>query len=321
MRRAVRLVAGALSLAAAGWLLVVVLPRTAGVGWDDTADRVAGLQAWQIISLIAVWAAGLWMHTYVLRSALPGLSRRRAFALNLGGSSVSNVLPFGGAAGIGLNYAMLRSWGYSRVQITAFTTISNLVVVLVKVAIAALGIFALVSMPPLAINLAHPGKKTALAMGVAVGIIVVATVVVVRWWRGSLRAQLVAALKLVREQCAQVLRQGWAAFLIGGIGYPVLQMALLWFCLAALGVEVSPTAVLAVFAVERLLTLVPFTPGGVGLVETAATAVLAGFGADPAAAASGVILFRVFSYLIEIPLGAIVAVAWFARGRTPALAQ
>ena len=74
-------------------------------------------------------------------------------------------------------------------------------------------------------------------------------------------------------------------------------------------------AVLAAYAVERMLTLVPITPGGVGVVETAATAVLVGFGADPVGAAAGVILFRIFSYLIEIPLGAVVAATWFARSR------
>jgi uncharacterized protein (TIRG00374 family) len=78
-------------------------------------------------------------------------------------------------------------------------------------------------------------------------------------------------------------------------------------------------AVLAAYAVERMLTLVPITPGGVGVVETAATAVLVGFGADPVGAAAGVVLFRVFSYLIEIPLGAVVAAAWFARTRSARL--
>lgn len=87
----------------------------------------------------------------------------------------------------------------------------------------------------------------------------------------------------------------------------------MWSCLVAMQVHVSFGAVMAAYAVERLLTLIPITPGGVGVVETAATAVLVGFGADPVGAAAGVLLFRVFSYLIEIPLGALVTAAWFAR--------
>jgi uncharacterized protein (TIRG00374 family) len=83
-----------------------------------------------------------------------------------------------------------------------------------------------------------------------------------------------------------------------------------------LQLHVSVGAVLAAYAVERMLTLVPLTPGGVGVVETAATAVLVGFGADPVGAAAGIVLFRIFSFLVEIPLGAVVAAAWFARSRS-----
>ena len=117
------------------------------------------------------------------------------------------------------------------------------------------------------------------------------------------------------EQCSHVLRRGWRGLALGGLGYPALQVVLLWSCLVALQVDVAFGAVLAAYAVERMLTLVPITPGGVGVVETAATAVLVGFGADPVGAAAGVVLFRVFSYLIEIPLGAVVAATWFAQTR------
>jgi uncharacterized protein (TIRG00374 family) len=319
VRRAGHVVAGVLSVAAAVVLLIVVLPRTAGIGWDDTSERVAGLPPWQVLALVGVWAAGLWTHTVVLRTALPGLSRRRAFALNLGGSSVSNVLPFGGAAGIGLNYAMLRSWGYSRVQITAFATVSNLVVAIVKVAIAVAGVLALLWIPSLTFNLVRPGSATSLvALASVLAVLAVAGFAFVRWWRGSLRNQMLQAIGHVRTHCALLIRRGWAAFLFGGLGYPVLQVVLMWMCLVVFVPGIAFTAVVAAYAVERLLTLVPLTPGGVGVVETAATAVLAAFGVDPAAAASGVVLFRVFSYLIEIPLGAVVAVAWFARRRAPA---
>jgi putative heme transporter len=64
-----------------------------------------------------------------------------------------------------------------------------------------------------------------------------------------------------------------------------------------------------------LLTLVPFTPGGVGVVETGASAVLVAFGVDPAAAVAGFLLFRVFSYLIEIPVGGLITACWLVRRR------
>jgi putative heme transporter len=295
-------------------MLAFFLPHAIGVGWHDTVRKIALVPFWDVMCLVGVWAAGLSLHAIVLRRSLPGLSRRRAFALNLGGSSVSNVLPFGGAAGIGLNYAMLRSWGYDRVQITAFTTVSNLVVALVKVAVAVAGIVALSFMPDITSQLSRPTSTGAFVAYAALAALLAAGVVAyLRWARGRLRGRLGAWLAQFWEQCSHVLRRGWRGLAVGGLGYPLLQVVLMWSCLVALQVHVLFGAVLAAYAIERTVTLIPITPGGVGVVETAATAVLVGFGADPVGAAAGVLLFRVFSFLIEIPLGALVTAAWFAR--------
>jgi len=304
------------SLALAGYLLAVVLPGMLGISWHDTTAEIEGIPFWDMTCLVGLWAAGLATHTILLRRALPGLSRRRAWALNLGGSSVSNVLPFGGAAGIGLNYAMLRSWGYNRVQIGAFATVSNLVVALVKIAIALTGVVALMFMPDVASQLSRPTSPGGIAMMSVVGLLVVtAAILGARWRHGERKSRVAEGFRQLWMQCAHVLRRGWRGLAVGGIGYPLLQIALLWSCLIALQVHVSIGAVVAAYAIERLLTLVPLTPGGVGVVETSATAVLIGFGASAGDAFAGVVLFRVFSYLIEIPLGAVVAAAWFARRR------
>ena len=161
---------------------------------------------------------------------------------------------------------------------------------------------------------AQPGRAIALYVVLA-ALAAGGTFAYLRWGRGNIRGPVAAWCVQLWEQCAHVLRRGWRGLAIGGLGYPALQVLLMWSCLVALQVDVAFGAVLAAYAVERLLTLVPITPGGVGVVETAATTVLIGFGADPVGALAGVILFRVFSYLIEIPLGAVVAATWFARSR------
>src|SRR3954465_5744007 len=179
MRRGPRWVVGAVAMPAALGLLVVLLPRLTGASWDETTDRVEGVPLPQIWQLVVVWAAGLWLHTFVLRASLPGLGRRRPLALNLGGSSVSNVLPLGGAAGVGLNYAMLRSWGYSRTQISSFAALSNLIVAVVKVMIAVAGLVALAAMPSVAADVAMPHERMAatiifggiLAVGVVIAVV------------------------------------------------------------------------------------------------------------------------------------------------------
>jgi putative heme transporter len=306
----------ALALPAAVAVLAVVLPKVTGSAWDDTTDLIGGVSLRQVWALVAVWAAGLWLHTFVLRASLPGLGTRRALALNLGGSSVANVLPLGGAAGVGLNYAMLRSWGYSRTQISSFAALSNLVVAAVKTLIAIAGLVALASMPTVAVGMALRPRR--LGEIVLASIVVLATTLVLaarsRWGRRRMTA-VTTAVRQTISIGAVALRRGWRQITVGGVGYPALQALLLWLCLTSVDARVTPVAALVTYAVERLVTLVPLTPGGVGFVETAATATLVAFGADPAAAAAGVILFRVFSFLVEIPVGGVIAMVWLARRR------
>jgi uncharacterized membrane protein YbhN (UPF0104 family) len=315
-RRGPRWVIAALALPAAVVLLAFVLPKVTGAAWDDTTDQIAGVSPSQFWSLVGVWAGGLWLHTFVLRASLPGLGTRRALALNLGGSSVSNVLPLGGAAGVGLNYAMLRSWGYTRTQISSFTALSNLVVAVVKALIAIAGLVALATMPSVAAGVSLRPLRMGEIVLASIVVAVVASVLAgrSRWGRRQTNA-VMTAVRQTASMGVDALRRGWHLITVGGFGYPALQALLLWLCLTSVHADVTPVAALVTYAVERLLTLVPLTPGGVGFVETAATATLVAFGADPAAAAAGVILFRVFSFLVEIPVGGVIAMVWLARRR------
>jgi len=210
----------------------------------------------------------------------------------------------------------LRSWGYTRTQISSFTALSNLVVAVVKSLIAVAGLVALVRMPTVAAGISM--RPLRIGEVVLSGVVILAAASVLagrsRWGRRQTNAAMTALRQTVATG-ADAARRGWRLITVGGVGYPALQALLLWLCLTAVDARVTPVAALVTYAVERLITLVPLTPGGVGFVETAATATLVAFGADPAAAAAGVILFRVFSYLVEIPVGGIIAMVWLARRR------
>ena len=73
---------------------------------------------------------------------------------------------------------------------------------------------------------------------------------------------------------------------------------------------VALAVLLAAFAVERVLTLVVLTPGGAGLAETGTVGVLVAFGVDPASAVAGVLLYRLFTFALEIPVGGAAALGW-----------
>ena len=83
------------------------------------------------------------------------------------------------------------------------------------------------------------------------------------------------------------------------------------------GVDLTLPLLVAGLAADRVLTLLPITPGGVGVVEGGTALVLTRSGAAPAPVVSGVLLYRAFTYFAEIPVGGLSAMVW-TLGAPPA---
>jgi uncharacterized membrane protein YbhN (UPF0104 family) len=73
--------------------------------------------------------------------------------------------------------------------------------------------------------------------------------------------------------------------------------------------------VLVLFACERVLTAVPVTPGGSGVVEVTITALAMALGGSPAVSTAGVLLYRGFTFGLEIVVGAVWLLGWLAVRR------
>jgi uncharacterized membrane protein YbhN (UPF0104 family) len=117
------------------------------------------------------------------------------------------------------------------------------------------------------------------------------------------------------EQVATQLAGHWARFGLGAASYALSQVLLLAACLSAVGAKVPLTVVLIAYATERALTAIPITPGGSGVADTAAVATLVAYHGPAAACAAGLLAYRLFVTGLEIPLGALWALAWFVRRR------
>ena len=93
------------------------------------------------------------------------------------------------------------------------------------------------------------------------------------------------------------------AFLFGALGW-LAEVGRLYFVVQALGLPLTLPMVLFVTVANAILTLVPLTPGGVGIVETGVTGVLVLALAQPDAL-SVALLDRSISYLSVIIIGAL----------------
>jgi len=306
--------------------LVVLLPRAVGTSWAPVVVVLGRVSVPGLAALAVVWIAGLWAHSFVLAASLPGLTKRRGLTLNLTGSAVSNVLPLGGAAGTGLNFAMTRRWGFTSAAFGGFLAVSTLVNVMAKLGVVAVAL----ALTPIAHSAtALPIGRTGLLL-IPVTVVLAAVVwflassevaAVTGGWLDRLtgvfrrRSALATSLPQLRASMVRVFRGGWRPLALGMSGYVLLQLALLWLCFRLLGVSLGLPVLITGLAVERLLTLIPITPGGAGVVEVGTTAALVALGGDPAAVAAGLLLYRGFTYLLEIPVGGVTLGIWLLRDR------
>src|SRR5207244_1504671 len=123
------------SFAVVGLLFAYVLPRVTGADGHEIIRHLSNLSGTQLALLVVVWLAGLWAYTFVLCGSLPGLTHMQALTLNLSGSAVSNLVPFGGAVGIGVTFAMTASWGFRPSRVALSTIVTGLWNVMAKLAL------------------------------------------------------------------------------------------------------------------------------------------------------------------------------------------
>ncbi len=314
------------AVVAGGAVVARLFPSFMGTGWHAIGSALAAVPAVYLIGLVLLWAAGLGLHTITLSAAMPGLSHRRALMLSLTGSAVSNVLPLGGAAGIALNYRMSRSWGFPSPAIAAYTVVTNVCDVAVKLILPLL-------LVPLVLGGFLPQAFSALCStsllvtvpvvmaSLAVGALVLLTrqqvlqAVVARngqtwgWWR-----RLVSAAERVASSSRSVLIRSWSRLSVGMSLYTLFLMLLLVACLHAGGAHVPLALVFAAFCGERLLTLIGLTPAGLGFVELGLAGVLMlAPGAVGVDVASGILLYRVLTVGLEIPVGGAMLALWSWR--------
>ena len=330
-----QVIQGVLGVGVAVGLLGWGLPHFAGTTWTEVFNILRGVGRGKALEMLALLLCGLWLYTFMLTGSLPGLSHPKALILNVCGSSVGNLLPGGGAAGVAATYGICRSWGFSRRDISTSVIVTGVWNVLGRVALPVIGAGVLLtdasSLPESVVRGGAIGAVVGLALlALFIAVIVsegAATVIgrgldkaLRPLWHRSRASRDLSIDELVQDlrgRLQAVVRTGWPSMTFGLLGFFIAYYLLFWFGLDAVGVQVTFAHMFAAYAVSRLLSTVGITPGGVGITETGTAAVLIGFGANPAAATAGVVLFSIYIHLLEIPLGAIGWVAWGVSRRRP----
>ena len=264
----------------------------------------------------------------------PGLPLGRSLIAREASSAVSNVIP--GPSGTASQFVILRSWGVSVERFTRATigvSVSTDVLVFAGPGLAFV-LWALVGMP------AANDSSHAWAFGIGALVLSVVAVAVVAAVGRSER--LAAGLGRLGQACVNPLRRvvgkgpvttwpdrcvalradtvdvlrshglGLLGCIVGGY---VINGVLLVMCLWACGItgEQMPfTLGFLLYTVGRIATIVNLTPGGVGVVEIAYTAVYVSVLGESAhdAVVAGVLVYRALTYLLPIVTGAFCYLLW-----------
>ena len=325
-----------LSAALSGGLIVLlfaaIIPKVAD--YDEVWDSLAELRPSAVLLMVvlALLIRVLLAQAYTVIT--PGLPLGRSLIAREASSAVSNVIP--GPSGTASQFVILRSWGVSVERFTRATigvSVSTDVLVFAGPGLAFV-LWALVGMPA-----ANDGSH-AWAFGVGALVLSVVAVAVVAAVGRSERlaagvgrlgqacvnpARRVAGKEPVtswpdrcvalRADTIDVLREhGWG--LLGCIvgGY-VINGLLLVLCLWACGIsgaEMPFTLGFLLYTVGRIATIVNLTPGGVGVVEIAYTAVYVSVLGESAhdAVVAGVLVYRALTYALPIVTGAFCYLLW-----------
>ncbi len=303
----------------------------------------------ELASLALATVFNLFTYWWQNMAAMPGLRLGPAAVNNQTTTSVADAIPGGGYLAVGVGYAMYRSWGFSSSAVALSVGVTAIWNIFLKLGLPIVAL-ALLAMS----GQASGGLVTAALVGVAILVAAVILFALTLWKKtlarrigNGLGRAVSVLLRLVRRPPVEDWGEAAVRFRRRTIDLvarrwhtltatTILSHLALWFVLLLalrhVGVssqEISTVQVLGVFAFGRLLTAVPLTPGGVGLVELSYIGGLILAGRDHAdvppdvfraQVAAAVLLFRALTYGIQIPLGAFTYVVWRRnkRWRRPA---
>lgn len=297
---------------------------------DAIVDALASLGDAELLALGAMW--GLWLAAQGLQTAalVPRLPVRQGVLAFVAPAAVASIVP--GPSDLPVRYRMLTSWGLGGGEATVAVAaggVFSIGIKLVLPVVAAIGL--LLSDSPV-----EGAMVSVVAAALVIGALAGAFAVVFSseartqrigrvldpLWRAGLRLlrrpereELGGRLVAARARAVHALRERWliatwGTLLAAGARFALLLLAVR-FCGVPSG-ELGWPQVFVAFALQQGLTVIPITAGEAGVSEVALIALLtAATGPDRVnEVTAGVIVYRLLTWLLIMPLGLVTLALW-----------
>lgn len=325
-----------LSAALSGGLLVllfvVIIPELGSL-----EDVWAAIRSMSAVTFTVLLIGGLVIRVLLAAAyppVIPGLSFLRSLIARESSSAVSNVIP--GPSGTATQYVVLRSWGVSTERFAGATV--SVSVITDALVFAGPGLFMV-----LWVLVGQPAKTGSHNVWLIGSIALVVTAITVFLLAAIARSEHLAALvgrvgqacvnpfrrvfdkprittwperaRVLRADTLHLVRGHATALCVCIVGGYVLNGFLLVGSLWACGVthsEMPMSMGLFLYAAGRVATIVPITPGAIGVAEVVYTAVyVAVLGEESqSTVVAGVLVYRALTYALPLVTGIISYVAW-----------
>ena len=336
-RRLLRLIQVAVSLAVVLGIFSGLLPKIAD--YSEVWASIRNLTWFETLTLLAATAFTSLANCPQLAVSLPGLTLGQSAVAHETATAISNTVPGGGMLAVGVNFAMLRSWGFTDPAIVLSTFVTFVWNTFFKLGLPVIAL----------VILALGGRGSGgLLVGSLVGLGIVLgaiTLLALMRWKmaaaeaiGSFLGSVATFLrKLIRKppvtdwadaavrfraETIDLVSSRWVPLTVSTVVGHLSVYLVLVLAVRDVGIsahEVTWAQILGVFAFARLLSALPITPGGLGIVDLGYIGGLVLAGSHHldvsvtefhAKAAAAVLLFRALTYLLQIPLGAVAYLIW-----------
>ncbi len=290
----------ALTLLGAFAVIYLVLPQLANAGAAVRALHHANW--WWVLAAVPALFVAQSFSTLLQLGAIPAhLPFRPTYVVSFGGSFLNRVTP-NNVGGMALNFRYLQKAGVDSGAATGSVGLQS---------VAALA----ANLSLVAIFFASTGRHSPAHIGLHVHqwVLVLITGVLVacalfgltprgrRFYHDKIWGFIRSAGAAIAEVAKSPRHLTLTA--VGALGGPMVQIVAFWLCVHALGGRLPFVQVGAVYLGGHLIASAAPVPGGLGALEAALVAGLSALGMPVGAAASAVLIYRLLTYWLTIPVG------------------
>jgi uncharacterized membrane protein YbhN (UPF0104 family) len=289
-----------LGLLGAFVVVYLVLPQLANAGAALRALRSADWW-WVVAALPAIFVAQAFS-TLLLKGVIPAkLPFGPTYLVQFGASFLNRVTP-NNVGGMALNFRYLQKAGVDSGSATGSVGLQTLTGTVANLALVAV-FFAATGRHSVVHFRVH--NRQWLFVGLVVVLVAAALLGLTPRGRRFFREKIWGFVRSAGSTIAQVAKspRQVALILVGAFGGPLVQVAALSLCVHALGGQLPFVQVAAVYLGGHLVASAAPVPGGLGALEAALIAGLSALGMPVGAAASAVLIYRLLTYWMTIPVG------------------